>query len=76
MYKLLLSVYVSRCQVFQAYTSVISSFEYLWADKYKYKTPTRVPAKTYIDYLLNWIEKLLDDERLFPPNKGLSCSSD
>ena len=44
-------------------------YEYLWADKYKYKTPTSVPAKTYIDNLLNWVEHLFTDETLFPQEK-------
>ena len=48
------------------------SYEYLLVDKHKYKEPTRVPAKTYIDHLLTSIRRSLQDEILFPVDK--SCS--
>ena len=51
---------------------LLPSYEYLWADKYKYKTPTSVPAKTYIDNLLNWVEHLFTDETLFPQEKDMN----
>lgn len=42
------------------------SYEFLWTDKYKYRKPTRLPAKVYIDYLMNWIVHLIEDVNLFP----------
>ena len=47
-----------------------SNFEFLWIDKQHYRRPTHLPAKIYIDYLLNWIISLLEDERLFPVEEG------
>lgn len=47
-------------------------FEYLLIDKYKHKSPCRVPAKTYIDNLFNWTVHLLEDETIFPPDKCFS----
>ena len=51
------------------FMSAGSYYEYLWADHYKYKTATRVPAKTYIDYLMNWITALLENKSLFLSGK-------
>ncbi len=45
---------------------LISSFEFLWVDKQRYCRPTRLPAKIYIDFLLNWLVSQLQDESLFP----------
>jgi len=40
--------------------------EYLWKDGVNYKKPTRVPAPTYIDLLLNWVSDQISDPNLFP----------
>jgi len=40
-------------------------YEYLWADE-NIKKPIKVSAVEYVDYLMNWIQKLLDDEEIFP----------
>lgn len=44
-----------------------------WTDKYKYRKPTRLPARIYIDYLMNWIVRLLEDDTIFPivPSKRI-----
>jgi len=44
--------------------------EYLLVDKYKYKKPTHVPAKTYIDYQMKWMESRLENTQLFPVGKS------
>ena len=49
--------------------------EYLLADKYKYKKPTHVPAKTYIDYQMKWMESRLENKQLFPLGKSTVCIS-
>jgi len=41
-------------------------FEYRWADKHKYKKPTRLPAPQYISLLMEWVEAQINDESLFP----------
>jgi hypothetical protein len=50
-----------------------SKFEYLWADGVKYKKPTKMCAMGYIDNLMEWVEKQLDDERIFPIEGGSSA---
>eukprot|EP01080_Neovahlkampfia_damariscottae_P005499 gene5499-9316_t len=40
--------------------------EYLWHDGKEYPKPTRVPAPQYVVMLMNWIEVLLNSEKLFP----------
>lgn len=41
-------------------------FEYLWADRQKYKKPTPLPAPQYISLLMDWIEAQINNENLFP----------
>ena len=36
------------------------------ADGKKIKKPVKVSASQYIDYLMTWIQELLEDESLFP----------
>lgn len=41
-------------------------YEYLWADGVKVKKPIKVSAPEYVDYLMTWIESLVNDEKIFP----------
>lgn len=45
-------------------------FEYLWADGDKFKKPTQLPAKEYVNNLMDWIENQINNQALFP------CTSD
>ena len=45
-------------------------YEYRWADGVKYKKPVEVSAPAYTALLMEWIENLLDDERVFPVADG------
>jgi len=46
-------------------------YEYLWADGQNIKTPLKVSAAEYIDYLMTWVENQLNNETLFPCEKGV-----
>ncbi len=50
-------------------------YEYLWADGTTIKTPIKVPACEYIDYLMTWVEGIVNNEAVFPTEMGkiLSC---
>jgi MOB kinase activator 1 len=43
-------------------------YEYLWRDKKnpEYKKPKQVPAKQYIDLLMDWVEQTVNDQSIFP----------
>lgn len=41
-------------------------YEYLWKDPPSYPKPTKVSAPAYVGLLMEWIEKQVNDERLFP----------
>jgi len=41
-------------------------YEYLWADGAKIKRPIKVSAPEYVDYLMTWVQDILDDESIFP----------
>ncbi len=41
-------------------------YEYLWADGIKIKKPIKVSAPEYVEYLMTWIQQILDDENIFP----------
>ncbi|XP_031115413.1 MOB kinase activator-like 1A [Ipomoea triloba] len=45
-------------------------YEYRWADGVSIKKPIKVSAPKYVDYLMDWIEKQLDDESIFPQKLG------
>lgn len=41
-------------------------YEYLWADGENVKRPIKVSAPDYVDYLMTWVQNILDDETIFP----------
>jgi len=43
-------------------------WEYHWKDDVKYKKPTALCAPEYITLLMEWIEVLINDEKVFPSN--------
>ncbi|CAN8077232.1 unnamed protein product [Agarophyton chilense] len=46
--------------------SASPKYEYLWADSDRYKNPIKVSAPRYIDLLMDWVDKKLSNEELFP----------
>eukprot|EP00940_MAST-03C_sp_MAST-3C-sp2_P000434 g434.t1 len=50
-------------------------FTYLWADGHRFKSPIKCSAPKYIEYLLDWVDKQISDERIIPPD-GVSYRSD
>ena len=47
-----------------------SRFEYKWGDGVTYKTPTEVSAPKYVELLMAWVKKQLDDPTRFPVEPG------
>lgn len=47
-------------------------YEYLWADGQNVKTPLKVSASEYIDFLMTWVENQLSNEKIFPQILGKS----
>eukprot|EP01100_Stratorugosa_tubuloviscum_P000981 TRINITY_DN121_c0_g3_i4.p1 TRINITY_DN121_c0_g3~~TRINITY_DN121_c0_g3_i4.p1 ORF type:complete len:217 (+),score=89.45 TRINITY_DN121_c0_g3_i4:130-780(+) len=41
-------------------------YEYLWADGVTVKRPIKCSAPQYVDYLMSWVQSILDDENIFP----------
>ncbi|EKG07005.1 cell cycle associated protein MOB1, putative [Trypanosoma cruzi] len=41
-------------------------YEYLWKDPPEYPKATKVSAPEYVRLLMEWIEKQINDERIFP----------
>lgn len=41
-------------------------YEYLWADGVKVKRPIKCSAPEYVDYLMSWLQGILDNEDIFP----------
>ena len=46
-------------------------YEYLWADGTNVKTPLKVSAAEYIEYLMTWVENQLNNETIFPSQIGI-----
>ncbi|KAJ3384325.1 Maintenance of ploidy protein mob2 [Lobulomyces angularis] len=49
-------------------------FEYTWTDSQK-KT-IKLPGPQYIDYVMTWIQNLIDDESIFPTKAGIEFQKD
>lgn len=45
-------------------------FEYLWQDSDNFKRPTKMPAPTYIEHLMGWVQSNIDNEAVFPSRIG------
>ncbi len=45
-------------------------YEYLWADNDKHKTPMKVSAPKYIELLMEWVDRQLGSEAIFPTIPG------
>lgn len=65
---------VSRYRVIVIYQTCVVvccfRYEYHWCDGANYKKPTRLPAPTYIELLMEWIEQQINNEDLFPVTVG------
>eukprot|EP00742_Colponemidia_sp_Colp-10_P002196 GILJ01002346.1.p1 GENE.GILJ01002346.1~~GILJ01002346.1.p1 ORF type:complete len:244 (+),score=35.04 GILJ01002346.1:77-733(+) len=46
-------------------------YEYLWADGTTIKTPIKVSAPEYIEFLMSWVESQLNNEMIFPCEIGV-----
>ena len=49
-------------------------YEYLWCDGDLYKKPTQLSAPKYITLLMEWIEKQINEESIFPVTVGKASS--
>jgi len=47
-----------------------NKYEYRWADGVRVKRPIECSAPDYVSYLMDWIERQLDDEKIFPQEHG------
>lgn len=44
------------------------SLDYTWIDQNRKQV--KLPAPTYIDYVMTWVQNMLDDEGVFPTKAG------
>lgn len=44
-----------------------NKYEYRWADGVKVKRPIECSAPDYVHYLMDWVERQLDDENVRLP---------
>jgi len=59
------------------YVILRNSLNFTWPDQNK--RPVSLPAPTYIDYVMSWVQRLIDDEGVFPTKSGKFrcwCSAD
>lgn len=45
-------------------------YQYHWQDSKKYKKPTLLSANKYISLLMDWIEEIICDDKIFPKDAG------
>jgi hypothetical protein len=48
------------------------SMNYVWYNNDR--KSVQLPGPTYIDYVMTWVENLLNDPNTFPTKAGPSCS--
>lgn len=48
-----------------------AKYQYLWQDNNKYKKPTKLPANMYISLLFDWVNDMLDDQKIFPSDPAV-----
>ncbi len=41
-------------------------YDYYWADGDRYKKPTAVSARQYVQLLMDWTDNIINDEEIFP----------
>lgn len=46
-------------------------YKYLWADGVVYKKPRKCTAPEYMDFMMTWVTKCLDDTEIFPTQIGV-----
>ena len=46
-------------------------YEYLWCDNDQYKKPTKLSAPKYIELLMDWVDKQINDPLVFPTTVGV-----
>lgn len=51
-------------------------FEYLWHDPPAFPKPTRLPAPTYISYLLIYTSSIVSNPAIFPTQPGVPFPAD
>ena len=47
---------------------MLRRLDYTWIDQNR--RPVKLAAPTYIDYVMTWVQNLLDDEATFPTKAG------
>ena len=57
-----------HCSVVRRNTDLNSSLNYTWINQDR--KSVQLPAPTYIDYVMTWVQNLLDDENVFPTKSG------
>ncbi|KAI9601642.1 hypothetical protein H4Q26_001474 [Puccinia striiformis f. sp. tritici PST-130] len=50
-----------------------SRYEYHWHDGKEFRKATKVSAPEYVEYLMNWVQGFLDDEKIFPSKIGIEA---
>lgn len=46
-------------------------FEYRWSDGSRFKTPIACSGAEYVEHVMNWVEKEINNDALFPTSSGL-----
>lgn len=47
---------------------LLHSLNYTWINQDR--KSVQLPAPTYVDYVMTWVQNLLDDENVFPTKSG------
>lgn len=62
--------YVLPKMCYGANLTTVHRLNYTWTNQDR--KSVHLPASTYIDYVMTWVQNLLDDENSFPTKAGMS----
>ncbi len=47
-----------------------NGFEYRWSEGGRFKSPVSCSGPEYVEFVMNWVEKEINNESLFPTSAG------
>lgn len=59
---------IARLFLLDRVLMLYTSLNYTWINQDR--KSVQLPAPTYIDYVMTWVQNLLDDETVFPTKSG------
>lgn len=60
------SIVEEKCNAERCPHMSAGKYQYFWQDESKYKKPTDMPAHQYMELLMDWVNAMINDPKIFP----------